>query len=134
MATVTIEQVRSTCPTSLSDTVIDGVICMVNNRVGECLDSSYSDCEAQNLQMYLACHIVYLMDNPQLLASFRTPNGTSESFQNYTNQTGLGSTSFGKLILTFDTQGCVLKTTSKTLFIGTSGRSDPPYGRRVRRI
>ena len=127
MATITVEDVRAACPdVNYPDSVIEGVICMVNEKVGDCLDQSYEECEAKNIQTWLICHILELMANPKRLSGFTTPNGTSESYQNYTSQTGLGATSFGQLITTFDTSGCVQNATNKPFWIASVGSTNKP--------
>ncbi len=134
MATVTLDDIRSRCMSVSGNSVIEDFICVANSLVGGCLDQAYDECVAKVIQANLICHLLYLNDNPQRLSGFKTPNNTSESYAVYTSSTGLGLSSFGQQILLLDTAGCVQRNTSKTLFIGTSGRSDPPYGRRVRRI
>lgn len=126
MANVTVNQVRETCPSSLPDSAIESILCMVNDKVGECLDASYSECEAYNIQLYLACHIIYLTENPQRVESFSAPNGTKESYKNYTTENGLGSTSFGKLILLLDKSGCVQQNTSTPFWLQSVGSTNPP--------
>ena len=126
MATITVEDVRDRCPTSLSDSVIEDYICTVNALVGDCLDSTYPDCVAKTIQANLVCHLIYLADNPQRVSGYKTPNSTSESYEVYTSEDGLGSTSFGKTILLLDKNGCVQQGTSTPFWLQSVGSTNPP--------
>lgn len=129
MATITVDDVQDRCPTSLSNAVIEDYICTVNSLVGECLDNTYDACVAKTIQANLVCHLIYLNDNPQRVKGFKTPNGTSESYEVYTSQTGLGLSSFGQQILLLDKSGCVQQNTSTPFWLQSVGSTNPPRSR-----
>lgn len=133
MATITVQDIRDRCddPT-IPDAVVNDYIIAINSQVGTCLDQTYSDGVAKVIQASAVCHLLSLMNNDRL-KSFKTPNGTSESYESYLGQDGLGLTGFGKQVLLLDKEGCVSNAFGAPFFIQSVGRTEPSlYNRRNR--
>ena len=129
MATITVQQVREMCAADINsatvnDTIIQSYIAAVNSKVGSCLDSTYDAELAQVIQMLTVCHLVALLKSDRV-KSFKSPNGTSYTYESYLDRDGLGLTGFGKQILMLDDQGCVSNAFAAPFFAQSVGSDNP---------
>lgn len=136
MPTVTVEQVRATCSSTLPDAAIQTVIDATTCKVGACLDSSYVTCPdvAEQILLYLVCHFLTMTTQSGVVTSQKWPNGASINFTPYvTGGTGLAATNFGLLLLQFDSEQCVAQAfPNRRVFVkslGNTGISRTPYRR-----
>lgn len=123
MPQVTKEDIKARCETSAPDAVIEDWICLLNEKVGACLDSSYSECEARILFIFAICHFISQSSGGEI-ESERAANGSSVKYVTKEKNSGLGwgSTDHGRQILALDKLDC-LKPILETgeFMIGTAG-------------
>lgn len=130
---LTASDIRARCDTDVTNQVIEDYITALNESLSECLTTSYSEGTAKLILALAVCHLVSL-NSLNRLTGYKTPNSTSENYQAFDKRTGIGLTGFGQQILQFDVNNCVTNYFNKTVFIRAVGTSNPPVGRRVRRI
>lgn len=112
--------IKALLGTTLPDAVIDGIICMVDELVGDCLTSSYQECTAENIFNWMVCHFIQAMGGGSVTQK-RAANGSSISFEQYGTGEGLKSTPFGRMVLMADTQGCYSGLVADTFLFGVIG-------------
>lgn len=104
--TITVEEVKAMCPTSLPDDAIQRFIGM-SKEADACFDSSgVSDVMAKSLKLWGVCHLITVSGGGQV-TSERDMDGASVNYESVAGGVGLGSTSFGQLIKSVDQYGCV---------------------------
>lgn len=123
---VTSLDVQAICSSSLSDAVIDDVLCMVNARIGSCVTSSYPDeCTQDLIIKYAACYFVSSMEGPEI-KSERAANGASTNYNIVGDGEGLKSNQWGRLLINIDTAGCYSGLVADTFVFMTAGATDSP--------
>ena len=115
-----VNDIRELIKTPLPDAVIESIICMVNELVGDCLTSSYPECTTENIFNWMVCHFIQAMDGGSATQK-RAANGASISFEQYGTGEGLKSTPFGRMVLMVDTQGCYSGLVADTFLFGVIG-------------
>lgn len=123
--TVTLETIKETCPTTLPDAVISGLICTTTERIAGCLEMSYPECTAELLLTYAVCHFVQAAAGGDKKMT-KAPNGASTTLEIYGGGEGLSSTPMGRLLVSLDTKGCANSLTQNTFLFGTVGNTAEP--------
>ena len=116
----TVADIRELIKTPLPDAVIESIICMVNELVGECLTTSYPACTAENIFNWMVCHFIQATDGGSVTQK-RAANGASISFEQYGTGEGLKSTPFGRMVLMVDTKACYSNLVADTFLFGVIG-------------
>lgn len=122
---ITVEEVRATCPTSLPDTVIEGLICMVQDKMGQCVEDAYVECTGKNILIFAVCHFIQSMGGGYV-KSKRAANGTQITFNETFSGEGLQSTTFGRLLIQVDTSVCYKNLVSDTFLFLSIGNPTTP--------
>tara|TARA_R110000851_G_scaffold3716_2_gene15164 strand:+ start:605 stop:1000 length:396 start_codon:yes stop_codon:yes gene_type:complete len=115
-----VADIREVIKTPLPDSVIEGIIGMVNELVGACLSSSYPTNTAENIFKWMVCHFIQAMDGGSVTQK-RAANGASISFEQYGTGEGLKSTPFGRMVVMADTKGCYSGLVADTFLFGVIG-------------
>ena len=115
-----VEEIRDLIKTPLPDAVIQNMICMVDELVGECLLSTYQECTAENIFNYMVCHFIQAMDGGSA-SQKRAANGASITFEQYGTGEGLKSTPFGRMVVMLDTANCYSGLVADTFLFGVIG-------------
>ncbi len=120
---ITPADIKEICPSTLPDAVIEDLICMVQDRIGECVEASYVECTAKMILKYSVCHFVEQTQGDKV-KSKKAANGASVTFDNAgTSSEGLDGTNAGRLVMSIDTAGCSSALVTTTLFIGSFGNA-----------
>lgn len=119
--------VREMCGTSASDKLIESLICTVLDKMGSCVDASYSDCVGETIINYAVCHLLGVQDGGDI-KSERAANGSSTTFENKGSGEGLKSTNFGRLLISTDTSLCYNAMFAPTFFFMSAGNPATPGG------
>lgn len=122
----TVDEIKMTCKTTLPDSVVEGIICMVNERVGQCLTQTYPECTATNIFDWMVCHFIEAMQGGSITQK-KAANGASISITQYGSGEGLKATPFGRMVIMADIQGCYSNLVADTFLFGVVGdptRSD----------
>ena len=102
--TITVDQVREFCNTSLSDAAIESLICVVQDKMGACAESSYSECVAEQILIYAVCHLAESQSGSA--TQKKAANGASITTEYFGTGEGIKSTPSGRLLVMIDTAGC----------------------------
>ena len=124
---ITIADVKAFCPTSLPDAVITSFIDLVNERMGDCAESSYPVDTAKTILIYAICHFVQATEGSEI-QSERAPNGASTTFENHGSGEGLKSTQSGRTLLMLDTAHCSNSLVTQTFLFLAVGCPATPHG------
>lgn len=109
---------------SAPDLVIDDFIAMVD-EIKPCLESNYTDAVARLIAYNVVAHFCEESVGRRV-KSQSAPNGASQSYDFGESQSGLGSTSYGRLALQLDTKGCTATLTdSGVVILSIGGRNSP---------
>lgn len=122
---ITVEDVKSTCPTSLSDEVIERLICMVQDKIGQCVEDSYSECTGENILIFAVCHFIQSMAGGYV-KSKRGANGAQITYNETFSGEGLQSTPFGRLLIQIDTSLCYQDLVDSTVLFLSIGNPTTP--------
>ena len=121
--TVTVADVKEFCVTPLSDAALTALITVVQSKMGECVETSYSlnlDVGKQIL-IYAVCHLAQSQDGS--VTSEKAANGSSVSYGYYGTGEGVKSTSSGRLLVMIDSAGCYHNLFASPLLFTTVGDS-----------
>ena len=102
---VSVSDVKSFCKTSLPDAAIEALICVVQDKMGECAQDAYSECVAKLVLTYAVCHLIESQKGGST-KSKRAANGASVTIEQYGTGEGLKSTPSVRLLLMIDSAGC----------------------------
>ena len=115
--------IEAFCSTSLSDEAIDALICVVQEAIGECVESSYPECLGKQIIIYTVCHM--LESQKGSITQKRAANGASISQEFYGTGEGVKSTSAGRMLIALDSAGCYNALFTSPLLFTTTGTSNP---------
>lgn len=101
---ITPEDIKAFCNTDLSDEAITALICVVQAKMGECVELSYDECVGKQILIYATCHLVESQEGS--VTSEKAANGSSVNTEYYGTGEGLKSTSSGRLLAMIDSAGC----------------------------
>lgn len=122
MPTVSVSDIKDLTNSSLPDSIIQMQINMVISRVGTCLDSNYTEEEANFIALMAAAAMADLSDSSSKLKQERAANGASTTYQDVNfNASSFESNQFGSQAKAFDTAGCLNGLFPQTAGIGCSG-------------
>ena len=122
--TMTPTQVKEFCKTSIPDAAIEALICVVQDKMGVCAESSYSECVAEQVLIYATCHLIESAKGST--TQKRAANGASISTEYYGTGEGLKSTPSGRLLIMIDSVGCYNGLFVSPLILGTVGSAASP--------
>lgn len=109
-ATITVSDVKSGYPTTVSDAEIELLIEVVDGA-DACLDgAAVPESKQKILKIYAVRHMLQLQANggKGSVRSHSAPSGASQSFSSWQQGTGVESTQFGSLLKQLDTSGCIV--------------------------
>lgn len=121
---ITPDDIKEFCSTSLSDAAINALICVVQDKMGACAESSYSECVAKQVLIYATCHLIESAKGSA--TQKRAANGASISQEYYGTGEGLKSTPSGRTLLIIDSAGCYNNLFASPLIFGTVGNAARP--------
>ncbi len=124
---ITPAEVNEICPNAFPTAVIDDLICMVQDRIGDCVETSYAECTGRTILKYAVCHFVESMQGGET-SSKRAANGASVNYTNMGAGEGLSSTPSGRLLIQLDTAGCTSNLVNDTFLFTTVGSANKPNG------
>ena len=116
--------VKAFCTTSMSDEAINALICVVQSKIGECVESSYDECVGKQVLIYATCHM--LESAKGSTTQKRAANGASISTEYYGTGEGVKSTPSGRLLIMIDSAGCYNGLFVSPLIFGTVGNAARP--------
>ena len=116
--------VKEFCTTSLSDQAINALICVVQSKMGECVESSYDECVGKMVLTYAVCHMVESQTGEK--TQVRAANGASISQEHYGTGEGVKSTSAGRNLIMIDSAGCYNNLFVSPLLFATVGNAASP--------
>ena len=116
--------VKSFCTTSMSDEAINSLICVVQSKIGECVESSYDECVGKQVLIYATCHLIESAKGSA--TQKRAANGASISTEYYGTGEGVKSTPSGRLLIMIDSAGCYNGLFESPLIFGTVGNPARP--------
>ena len=116
--------VKAFCTTSMSDEAINALICVVQSKIGECVESSYDECVGKQVLIYATCHM--LESAKGSTTQKRAANGASISTEYYGTGEGVKSTPSGRLLIMIDSAGCYNGLFVSPLMFGTVGNPARP--------
>ena len=122
---ITASDVKEFCSTSLSDAAIDALICVVQDKMGECAESSYSECVAKQVLIYATCHLIESQKGGSVTQK-RAANGASISTEQYGTGEGVKSTPSGRLLIMIDSAGCYNNLFVSPLLFASVGNAARP--------
>ncbi len=117
--TITVADIKDSCGTCASDTMIQLYIDSVTNKIGECVENGYDIATATLIMINLVCHFTCGSDGK--ITSEKAPNGASTSFQVSKTKSGLRSSQWGETVYSLDTLGCWQKMFAKSFTFGLIG-------------
>ncbi len=121
---ITPDDIKEFCNTSLSDAAIDALICVVQDKMGACAESSYEECVGKQILIYATCHLIESAKGST--TQKRAANGASISTEYYGTGEGLKSTPSGRTLLMIDSAGCYNGLFVSPLILGTVGNPARP--------
>ena len=116
--------VRELCETGLSDGAINGMICAVQAKMGECVESTYDECVGKLILTYAVCHMAESQEGS--VTQERAANGSSVSQEYYGTGEGVKSTKAGRMLIMLDSAGCYNALFVSPLFFGVVGETASP--------
>ena len=130
MAEITASDIRDECCTNLSDSMIDRIICVVNESIGTCL-TAYPECKAELLTILAVCHFASAHSGGEI-KSEKAPNGSTVTYEtsgdkDKSSAIGFSSTDFGRQFLELDNLNCGagLVDSSSNFMVDSSGKTSP---------
>lgn len=124
---ITPEEINALCPNDLPDAVISNLIDTVVSSMGDCAESSYDLPLATTILQYAICHLVQSSEGGEI-KSERAANGSSTTYENHNGGEGLKSTSFGRLVISLDTNNCNVALFAPTFLFMSAGDPATPEG------
>ena len=121
--TVTVADVKEFCVTPLSDAALNALITVVQSKMGECVETSYSSTldVGKQILIYAVCHLAQSQDGS--VTSEKAANGSSVNYEYYGRGEGIKSTDAGNLLVMIDSAGCYNKLFVSPLLFTTVGDS-----------
>lgn len=120
-ATITIDQVKEFYPTSLSDSVIAGLITFVA-QADACLDANQVPDDIQTvLKLNAIAHSLMQIDGGQV-TSERSMTGAAVTFKETGSKFGINSTPYGQVVASLDLNGCLTSLYKSQRFLKSIGR------------
>tara|TARA_R100000951_G_C2645206_1_gene182324 strand:- start:928 stop:1308 length:381 start_codon:yes stop_codon:yes gene_type:complete len=116
--------VKAFCTTSLSDQAINALICVVQAKMGECVESNYDECVGKMVLTYAVCHMVESQTGEK--TQVRAANGASITKQYHGTGEGVKSTSAGRSLIMIDSAGCYNNLFVSPLLFATVGNAASP--------
>lgn len=126
--TITPDDVRELCDTSLPDSVIQLYIDSVINRIGACLEGNYDAATAQLVALNLIAFYTCGSQQGGQVTSEKAPNGASVNYSVQMTKEGLQSSPYGYTVYNMDTEGCWQSMVAKAHHIGVAGNPSRPLG------
>ena len=117
---ITSSDIKDFCKSALSDATIDALICVVQDKMGACAESSYSECVAKQVLIYATCHMIESQKGGSV-KSKRAANGAGITIEQYGGGEGVKSTPSGRLLLMIDSAGCYNSLFASPLLFTTVG-------------
>lgn len=96
--------VKSFTNTNMSDEAINGLICVVQAKIGECVESAYDECVGKQVLIYATAHMLESQEGS--ITSEKAANGSSVNYEYYGTGEGVKSTSAGRMLVMLDSAGC----------------------------
>ncbi len=121
---VTSCDVKEFCETGLSDAAIGSLICVVQSKMGECVEASYDECVGKQVLIYAVCHMVESQEGS--ITQERAANGSSVSQEYYGTGEGVKSTKAGRMLIMLDSAGCYNALFVSPLLFGVVGDPASP--------
>lgn len=123
--TITVDDVRAFFPSiQATDSYIHTMINVVSAKLDSCLDAAYPLPDGEPIQeaikLNLVCHFAELQGNGRL-KSRKAANGSSASYESFTDRDGLALTGYGETVLMIDSAGCWMSMIPQTWFVDTFG-------------
>lgn len=104
--TITVQDVKDTITSSLSDPVIQRYIDSMETKVGVCIDT-YDDDTAFLIKTNLVAYQIAVNEDIQDVVNKKAPNGASITYSSPSNpQTGIMSNKYGRTVYNLDTNLC----------------------------
>lgn len=122
---ITPDDIKEFCSTSMSDAAIEALICVVQDKMGACAESSYSECVGKQVLIYATCHLIESQKGGSVTQK-RAANGASISTEQYGTGEGVKSTPSGRLLIMIDSAGCYHNLFVSPLIFGTVGNPAAP--------
>jgi len=116
--------VKSFCSTSLSDQAINALICAVQSKIGDCVETNYDECVGKLILTYAVCHMAESQKGS--VTQKRAANGASISTEYYGTGEGVKSTSAGRMLISLDSAGCYNALFATPLLFGSVGDAASP--------
>ena len=116
--------IKEFCETSLSDAAINSLICAVQSKIGQCVESSYDECVGKLILTYAVCHMAEMQEGS--ITQERAANGSSVSTEYYGTGEGVKSTKSGRMLIALDSSGCYNSLFVSPLFFCTVGNPASP--------
>tara|TARA_R110000850_G_scaffold261796_2_gene390013 strand:- start:300 stop:701 length:402 start_codon:yes stop_codon:yes gene_type:complete len=113
--------VKTFCTTSLGDQAIEALICVVQSKMGECVEAAYDECVGKQVLIYAVCHMVESQSGEK--TQVRAANGASVSKQYHGTGEGVKSTQAGRMLIMIDSAGCYNNLFASPLLFGTVGEA-----------
>lgn len=117
--------VKEFCATGLSDNAINGLIAVVQSKMGECVETSYDESVGKQVLIYAVCHMIESQKG--LVTQKRAANGASIGTEFHGSGEGLKSTQAGKMLAMLDSAGCYNALFVSPLLFGTVGNAASVY-------
>tara|TARA_R110000772_G_scaffold267056_1_gene390338 strand:+ start:35 stop:433 length:399 start_codon:yes stop_codon:yes gene_type:complete len=118
---VTACDVKAFCTTSLGDQAIEALICVVQSKMGECVETAYDECVGKQVLIYAVCHMVESQSGEK--TQIRASNGASVTKQYHGTGEGVKSTQSGRMLIMIDSAGCYNNLFVSPLLFGTVGEA-----------
>ena len=119
--------VKQFCKSSLSDAAITQLICVVQAKMGECVESSYDECVAKQILIYATGHLMQSQAGGTTTQK-RAANGASITTEVYGGGEGVKSTPCGRMLIMLDSNGCYNSLFASPLLFGVVGSPNSPAG------
>lgn len=112
MTYITIDEVKEVIPTEVSDSIIQALICFID-QADTCLESnSVPDATQKILKLYAVAHMLTMQSGGQV-KSESDMDGASVSYNVGNYEKGLSSSEYGNMVKSMDTYGCISALLSK---------------------
>lgn len=117
--------VKAFSNTGMTDEAINALICVVQSKIGECVESFYDECVGKQILIYAVAHMLESQEGA--ITSEKAANGSSVNYEYYGTGEGVKSTSAGRMLVMLDSSGCYHNLFTSPLYFGVVGDPASPY-------
>lgn len=122
---MTIQVTPCDIKSSLDDDEINDLICVVQSKMGECVETSYDECVGKRILIYAVRHMLESQEGA--ITSEKAANGSSVNYEYYGTGEGVKSTSAGRMLVMLDSSGCYHNLFTSPLYFGVVGDPASPH-------